>query len=223
MARNPKPSPQGKKRQKYDEHQLNETLHAIRKKKWSINFASKKSGIPRSTLQNYMKKNVVEGESSRLRKLGRKCVLSETEEKVLVDILTLSAKWGCPFQLTDIRTIVKEYLDSIPRIVPFFNNNKPGDDWARGFVRRHRELRIKFAENLKRSRAEVSRETIDQYFKNVKAVVDNPNDPIDPTNLVNYDESAFVDDAKKKKVGISVNTLALFLCTNTYCMFSCYV
>ena len=50
----------------------------------------------------------------RMKKLGRKCVLSETEEQVFVDLLSLLAKWGSPLKPFDVRILVRDYLNSIP-------------------------------------------------------------------------------------------------------------
>ena len=136
--------------------------------------------------------------------MGRRFVLSKTEEDVLVDALQLAAKWGCPFEVHDIRIIVRDYLNSIPRQVSEFVDNTPSDDWVRAFIKRHAELRLKFAENIKRSRAEVSRETISKYFDELKRSLNND---VPASNVVNYDETCFVDDPQKSKVKFIVQVL----------------
>ncbi|XKL60137.1 hypothetical protein PGB90_001153 [Kerria lacca] len=126
-----------------------------------------KSGSSSSEIENVRDNDDVESPIM-INKMGPKFVLSATEEKVLVDILSLSAKWRCFFTLGQIREIVDEYLDSISR---------------------------KFAENNKRSRAEVSRTCITDYFQELKSSVQD----VPPQNIVNCNESAFVDDPQKKK------------------------
>ena len=90
-----------------------------------------------------------------MKKLGRPTVLTDLEEQVLVDVLELAARWGCPFQLYDIRVIVCDYLNSIPRKVAAFqnNDNMPRDDWVRGLLSRYPHMSNRFAENIKREEA----------------------------------------------------------------------
>lgn len=100
-----------------------------------------------------------------MKKVGPHFVMTETEESVLVDILALAAKWGCPFELRQVRRVVRDYLNSIPRkVAKFGKSNMPGNDWATSFIKRHKELSHRFAENIKRSRADVSRDTLSKYF-----------------------------------------------------------
>jgi hypothetical protein len=74
----------------------------------------------------------------------------------------------------------------------------PGPDWITGFLKRHKKISMKFAENIKRSRAEVSRESLSDYFKELEESLKD----VDVRNLVNYDETCFVDDPRKKKVSL---------------------
>jgi hypothetical protein len=132
-------------------------------------------------------------------KLGRRFVLSELEEQVLTRSLALAAKRRCPFEPRDIRTVVRDYLNSIPqKVAEFGDKNTLSDEWVRAFIKQHLELRIKFAENIKRSRAEVSREALLEYFKELEITLKG----VPGENVMNYDETCFVDDPRKTKVGI---------------------
>lgn len=129
--------------------------------------------------------------------MGRRFVLDEEEEKVLVKILETLAEWGFPVESKELRVIVRDYLNAIPRKVEMFGpDNMPGEDWCRYFIARHKTLSTKYAENIKRSRAEVSRKALETYFKELRVSLDN----VPLSNLVNYDETAFVDDPKQRKV-----------------------
>lgn len=90
------------------------------------------------------------------KKSNCKTVLSTVEESVLVEVLEVCAKWGFPLSMFEIRLTVKGYLDQCSRKIPQFKNNTPGEDWGWAFMSRHRELRQKFAENVKRCRSDVS-------------------------------------------------------------------
>lgn len=58
----------------------------------------------------------------------------------------------------------------------------PGNDWADGFLTRHREkLSLRLCQNIKRARAGVSRETLNTYFDNLTVSLEN----IPPSHIVN--------------------------------------
>lgn len=141
------------------------------------------------------------------KKLGRRHVLTATEEKVLIDLLSVAAKWGCPFEVRHVQIIVRDYLNSIPRKVPAFerNNNTPQPDWVRSLLKRHPEVKNKFAENIKRSRSAVSREVLRKFYDELTVTMEG----VDPRNVVNYDESAFVDDPRRKKVRSVITSYCL--------------
>lgn len=60
----------------------------------------------------------------------------------------------------------KACLDRTGRIVAKFSNNVPAIDWAYSVLRRHQDsYSQRVAANIKRARAEVSKKTIEEYFK----------------------------------------------------------
>lgn len=61
---------------------------------------------------------------------GDRTPLSEVEERELVDVLLISAEFGSPLTIFDLRIIVKHYLDHAGRSVIKFANNFPGKDWC---------------------------------------------------------------------------------------------
>ena len=65
-------------------------------------------------------------------------VLSDVEEKAVVEHLATLDDWGFPMDKTDLRIFVKSYLDKEGRQVTQFTNNYPGEDWSSSFVKRHR-------------------------------------------------------------------------------------
>lgn len=72
----------------------------------------------------------------------------------------------------------------------------PGEGWFNGLMKRHPRLTIKLAENTKRVRAAVTYEIIEDYFRNVSKIIED----IPAQNIVNYDETNFVDDPGAVKV-----------------------
>ncbi len=109
-------------------------------------------------------------------------------------LLTVCAQWEYPFKISDLPTIVQEYLNSIPKIIPQFRNNRPVKDWGCNFLNRYHEIKARFAENVKYSRVKVSPESIKSYFKELKVALE----AVEPKVIVNYDETCFIDDPGRK-------------------------
>ena len=185
------------RRQKYTSENLRKALSSIKKKRYTVRKAAEIYEIPRSTLQDRLKRSQdTEEDSIVVGRLGRKPAITELEEKVLFDIVLLCANWGFPVSVMDVRVIVQGYLNSIKKKVDQFGPlNLPGEEWARQFLKRHPKLAVRFGENIKRVRGEVSPEAVNRYFDELEVSLHD----VDPANIVNYDETAFVDDAGKQR------------------------
>ncbi len=90
---------------------------------------------------------------------------------------------------------MKSYLDDSGRKTKF-KDNYPGYDWSVGFVKRHQQLSHRLVKSTKPERAKVTPEMVRKFFENFEEVVQN----VPPENILNYDESAFVDNAGESKV-----------------------
>ena len=77
----------------------------------------------------------------------------------------------------------------------FFSNNKPGPEWYKAFLQRHRDrIREKKAMTLGEQRAMVSEEKIRGWFANMKQILarDGINiEDVPPSNIFNFDETGF--------------------------------
>jgi len=110
------------------------------------------------------------------------------------------SEWGFPLETDEVRGVVRDYLNATGRKVLVFGpNNEPGRDWTTSFIKRHKTLSSKLADNIKRSRAQISRDDLAKYFEELKITMSD----VPPENVVNYDETAFVDDPKKSRVSVS--------------------
>ncbi|XP_021703427.1 uncharacterized protein LOC110677083 [Aedes aegypti] len=125
---------------------------------------------------------------------GHQKVFTEPEEASFVDHLSILSEWGFPVGPDDLREVVRIYLAKQNRSVPVFKNNKPSRNWVERFLRDHQELSKRFAQNIKLSRAAITRETIDEYMANLKVSLDG----IPASNIFNYDETNLSDDPGKK-------------------------
>jgi hypothetical protein len=194
MVQTYKPKVDQKRRRKYTSEQLRTALESIAKQKLTFREAEEKYGIPKSTLQVMSRQNASTN-VSKLSKMGRKTALSVTEERVLVDILLICCEWGYPLTLFKVRMFVQSYLNSISKKIPQFRRNCPGEEWGRSFLRRHPILSTRSAENVKHCRAAVSPDVINAYFDELEKSTED----VPPSNIINYDETAFVDDPGKCK------------------------
>ncbi|KAJ8929545.1 hypothetical protein NQ314_017757 [Rhamnusium bicolor] len=175
--------------------QLQTTLRQFKRGQISLREAKDLYNIPRSTLQRHARQKP--------KKHGGQTILSEGEEIRLVQLVVLAGKWGYPVEKIDIRYIVKGYLDRKGIRVAKFKNNMPGPDWTNLFYSRHRELLTeRMCENIKRSPAAVSREIINKYFDNLQENLQN----VKSKSIINYDETCFVDNPRRKKVIVKRKT-----------------
>ena len=107
----------------------------------------------------------------------------------------LLCEWGFPVTSDDLKYIVKSFLDS-SRIQSCsrFKDNIPGNKWIKNFLRRN-GLSRRNVSNIARRRASVDQTVISDYFDELKRTLED----VPAENVVNYDETALVDDPGKKK------------------------
>lgn len=173
----------------YDKRFLVNAIREVNSGRISIRAASEKYAIPYTTLRRWVK-------IKDLKKYGGQAGLAIDDENMLVAGLLECAKWGFPLQKKDILDVVENYLNRRGIRSSVFKNNRPGDDWFENFMKRQPQLTYRFSENIKRSRAAVTRETIAKYFENLELTLRD----VPPSNVVNYDETNFCDDPQAKKV-----------------------
>ena len=173
----------------YNLDYLRTAVEKVKLGRMSIREASATYAVPYTTLQRWVK-------NPNLKKYGGQTALTEVEEEYLVQGLLECAKWGFPLQRRDILNIVQCYLNRRGTRLTVFKNNRPGNDWFIDFIKRHKQLTLKFCENIKRVRASVTRETLLEYFQNLKKSLEG----VPVSNIINYDETNFCDDPGVAKV-----------------------
>lgn len=173
----------------YSDEQLQRALESINNGR-SLRDVSRQYGIPISSLSR-KRRGLFNN------KYGGQNVLSANEEKHLVEGITTAGIWGFPLTKYDIKLIVKNYLDKKGVREKRFKNNTPGRRWIERFLSEHQNvLSQRNAENIKRSRAEVSEQVIKSYFSELEESLQN----VPPSHIINYDETNFTDDPGKKRV-----------------------
>jgi len=173
----------------YSEENLENAMRDICTGNLTQRQASVKYGIPRSTLK-YKLKGAHGG------KPGGPTIFSQQEEEMFQAYVTTASSYGFPVDETDLRFIVKAYVDRKGSRIRQFCNNMPGKDWIKSFIKRHSQLTVRLASNIKRKRAEVSPMVINEYFDNLSAELHG----VDPCGIWNYDETNLTDEPGQKKV-----------------------
>ncbi|XP_069671995.1 uncharacterized protein [Periplaneta americana] len=179
----------------FSECNLQKAVEAVRNKEMSVHKAAERYGVPKSTVNRKVNNKNVSN-------YDRPPALDTTDERCLVENLQVAASWGFPFTEFDVRLIGKKYLDKKGITETRFKNNTPGTEWAKLFLNRHKDdVKIRISENVKRSRAAVSEDTLKSYFEELKVTLDG----VLPDAFLNYDETNMADDPGKKKVIVRRN------------------
>lgn len=163
-------------------------MAAIRRGR-SINAVAKDTGIPRATLQR-KKKN------KQNKNHGGQTYLTDEVETMIVNKMIVCAEWGYPLDLLDMRLFTKYYFDR-KGIHSRFKDNLPGYEWSKSLLKRNNQLiSERMVQNIKRARAKVSPESVNEYFNHLEETLTN----IPPENIVNYDETNLSDNPGQKNV-----------------------
>jgi len=173
----------------YTSQQLEEAVKKIKTGALTLRKASEKYKISRGTLSNRVR-------GLHKNKPGHPNVFSEHEERSLVSHITAVSEWGFPFTTMDMRFVAKSYIDAAGRKVSCFKNNFPTSEWARSFIKRHEvDLTQRACQNIKKVRASISPEVINDFFDNLeKSLTNEDGTKIDAHCIFNYDETNLTDD-----------------------------
>ncbi len=98
--------------------------------------------------------------------------------------LILMGEWGFPLTSRNLCYLIKAYLDGQGRTTRFVDN-KPGPDFVKGYLKRHPRLAVRTANLIKRSRAELSKKIVDDFFDRYERVAAG----IPKTHVFNCDET----------------------------------
>lgn len=173
----------------FTDEQLQKAIARVRRGQ-SIRKVAEEYNIPKSTLSRHLR-------GKQTSKYGRPCVFTSEHESAIVDCIVLCGEWGFPLGSYDIRLIVKSFLDRRGMTERRFKNNLPGPDWFRSFFSRHsKRLTQRLSQNIKRARAGVDRDIINNYFEELATTIEG----IDPALIINYDETNMTDDPKRTNV-----------------------
>lgn len=151
----------------------------------SVRKAAQKWGIKKSTLQDRLNGRI---------EIGRRCgplpVLTSQEENQFADWLIELANRGFGVSKDSLFQAVKKFLDKDGRPTPF-KNNKPGNKWFRGFVKRNPKVKVRKARPLEKKRAKISKDDVDAWFDDFQEFLVAKNLANKPSQIWNCDETGF--------------------------------
>lgn len=187
MPRVYKKKPGSRSYSNYTKEQMDAAIKAVIEEDYSVGNAADKFGVKRETLRNRIK-------GRHNSKVGGQISLNAEVELNLTNYLKTCAEWGFPLNTLMLRQVVKGFLDKENIIVRKFQNNLPGIEWVRSFLRRN-DLVNKPIKNISNARAEVTKNTIDDYFDNLETTLEE----VPAENILNYDETCMHDDPGKTR------------------------
>ena len=120
------------------ETRLIKALHHVQTTGQNITEAAKRFGVPRSTLNERLKRD--DPFAKRVR--GTHPTLTQKEEEVMCKWLTTAYRRGHAITPKRFATTVKELLDGSGRINIFANDNRPTSGWVKTFRRRHPTIKF---------------------------------------------------------------------------------
>lgn len=163
------------------------------KKGMSKKKAAVEYGVPRSTLGHKLQGR---GKPPDQQKVGADSILSTSEENELEKWLFHLADAGFPVTRCQLLDSVANLIKKLNRPCPI-KDQRPGNKWFNIFKRRHQphqQLSERIAQNLTKSRASVTEESLKGWFREVEECVTKNScaDVLkDPKRIFNMDESAF--------------------------------
>lgn len=84
---------------------------------------------------------------------------------------------------------MKSFWDRIGKKVRVFQINLPGLSWTGSFIKHHKNLNIRLASNIKKTRAAINKDILQDYMKNLKETLSG----LLPENIYYYDKSNLTD------------------------------
>ncbi len=115
--------------------------------------------------------------------------LNLREEDVNITERLMLKEWGFPLSSHDLTNQMKNYLESLGRSTGFVNN-LPRPDFVRGFLKCYPQLTVMWANMIKRGRAALTQEEVNQFFDWYEKVVAG----IPLENMFNYEETNLHDN-----------------------------
>ena len=120
-----------KRKAKYSKEELEQAMTAVEANELSMRQAAERFNIPRSTLHD----NITEKHKGQI---GRKTVLTYDEERYIAHAFVFCGENGWPCDRRDLQSLVEQFCTKRGTQTPW--TKTPGDDFLRGFEKRHADI-----------------------------------------------------------------------------------
>lgn len=172
-------------RHSWSEDSLRRAVQAVVDGELSMNKSSITYSIPRRTLREHVSKN-----KTTKSKLGRKPVLSQDEEKDLVNRIRRLSNVGYPLTPKSVRLCVYRYCKTNRKKTPFSKKYEiAGRYWFKGFMERNQEISIRKCQNLNPARAmKLNPFIVNDHFGKLREVMLHLGVVDKPQKIYNMDE-----------------------------------
>ena len=172
------------RRRKYSQNDFYQALSDVLEGRMTARQAAQNYNVLRRTLDDR-----VSGRHGP--QIGTPRVLSEDVEVILADNIATMADWGFPMHITDVRSLVKDYVDWEGVTVPTLEDNRPGEECARSFLHRQRRvLADRVIQCASVDEHKITAEECRSYFDRIAIELQD----VPPSNVINFDETALSDD-----------------------------
>ncbi|XP_055714811.1 uncharacterized protein LOC129808928 [Phlebotomus papatasi] len=219
---------QRKKQSFVDENQMMAAIKELSERTMTLHEASMYYGILKPTLYYRFKQAKKEMENNRElilhmglkncdhnNKFATKQVLTVSQERMLVEYLLTCARMNYGLTLSTTRELAYQFAIREGRIIPdsWSRDQKAGREWARCFLKRHKEIALRKPENTSLLRnASFNRESVCVYFKNLKDLMDKHG--FRPERIYNLDETGLNTVMRPPKVIAGKNIKQVGLCVS---------
>lgn len=194
------------KRRKYRTYDIPELLQAarlVRENNLSIYRASKQTGIPWSTLKDFLSKN--QDTQEQVAKLGRPYALPPEIESKLFNFIIRMQELGFGLTVKMIRKTAFQLAKEIGREKFLREDRDSASNWWWSQFKKRYNLSLRVPENLAAYRASMGNpEIIQDYFLKLEAHMDQLNIKNMPGRLWNCDETGLSYVVKSNKIVTSI-------------------
>lgn len=180
---------------KYTLETLKKAILEVKNGELNSYQASRKYGIPRTTIVHRVKRRRGVIKDTR----GRPTEIDVENERRLATGLRTLEKYGFALSAKETTTVVSKFIVS-NKLKTSFKDNVPGYDRLSAFLKRNK-LSLKKPQAVEMSRkAACDPFIIDEYFNTLQSCINELNLTFNPERIWNLDESSFSKDPEKRKL-----------------------
>lgn len=186
---------QRKTETKYKLEDLEKAVHDVRNKILSLGKASIIYSVPKSTIHDYLKKEIINEP-----KTGRKAIFTDAQETELEQHIIKCSKVFYGLTIEMVRKIAFKFAE-VNQLKHNFDKTSQmaGKDWFYGFKKRHPEISLRKPESTSINRITAFNETeVKMFFNNLEAVQAKYH--FDGNRIYNVDETGISNVQRNSRI-----------------------